>query len=362
MEPRDRVYALLNLEEADRVAYVDFPWGETIDRWRREGLPERAIISEYFQMDIRMVGVDVSPKFDQIVVEEAEDWYVIRDAFGVKVKCWRGRSGTPYPLEAAVETLDEFRERIEPLLDPELPMRVSSGRYPFKRDLERAIAKLQERYFVFVSVLGPFEYARHILGEGVDRILVKIYRDPHLVRYVFDKLSRFLSEVVKVHLELGVDGIWIYDDIAYRNGPFFSPRFYREVVGPAHRRIIERFRARNLPAVLHTDGNVNLLIPQFIEVGFTALQPLEAKAGMDVRELKAKYGDKLAFIGNIDVRALSAGREAIRREVLSKLPVAAEGGGYVVCSDHSVPPTVSLEDYKYFLRLVRRYGRYPLRG
>ena len=132
-------------------------------------------------------------------------------------------------------------------------------------------------------------------------------------------------------------------------------------MGPAHHRIIYQFRAKNLPAVLHTDGNVDILVPYFIKVGFTALQPLEAKAGMDVRKLKEKFGDKMAFIGNIDVRALSAGKEAIKREVLSKLPIAMEGGGYIACSDHSVPPSVSLDNYLYFLKLIRKYGKYTLR-
>ena len=75
--------------------------------------------------------------------------------------------------------------------------------------------------------------------------------------------------------------------------------------------------------MLHTDGNVKPLIPHFLEAGFTALHPLKAKAGIDLRELRELYGDRLAFIGNMDVRALSSGPSAIRKEVLSKLPIAA---------------------------------------
>ncbi len=153
---------------------------------------------------------------------------------------------------------------------------------------------------------------------------------------------------------------WVWDDLAYKNGPFISPQHYRRFVMPQHERIVQPFRKRGKPAILHTDGNVKLLVPHFIEAGFTALQPLEAKADMDVRELKAQYGDKLAFIGNIDARALARGPEAIRREVESKVPVAAEGGGYIAGSDHSVPPDVSLSNYLYFVELVKRVGTYSL--
>jgi len=79
---------------------------------------------------------------------------------------------------------------------------------------------------------------------------------------------------------------------------------------------------------------------------------------MDVRELKEKYGDKLAFIGNIDVRKLSGTLRDVKKEFMSKVPVAAEGGGYILHSDHSIPPTVPLKNYKYLLKMNEKYGRY----
>ncbi|MEM3138214.1 MAG: uroporphyrinogen decarboxylase family protein, partial [Thermofilaceae archaeon] len=86
--------------------------------------------------------------------------------------------------------------------------------------------------------------------------------------------------------------------------------------------------------------------------------PLEVKANMDVRELKELYGDKLAFIGNIDARALAAGPDKISEEVNRKVPIAARGGGYIAGSDHSVPPDVSLSSYRFFSDLVKKVGCY----
>lgn len=358
MDSRERVYRLLHLEEADRVGLVDFPWPETIERWRQEGLPRTFSIHKYFGFDIYHFGVDVSPKFDSIVIEEGDEWVIYRDAYGVAVKSWRGKSGTPQPVEPAVKTLDDFKEYIEPLLDPELPLRASSRSYPFRGDLEKAVKKLQNDFFVVASILGPFEYVRHIVGEGVDRVLRLLYRDRQMLTYIFERVGFFLSKVAEALEGIGLDGIWVWDDLAYRNGPFFSPNCYRELVMPQHARIIGAFRRAGKPAILHTDGNVKPLIPYFIEAGFTALQPLEAKAGMDVRELKALYGDKLAFIGNIDARALAGGPDRISQEVNAKVPIAAKGGGYIAGSDHSVPPDVSLDNYRFFLDLVKKVGSY----
>ncbi|MEM4872216.1 MAG: uroporphyrinogen decarboxylase family protein [Thermofilaceae archaeon] len=358
MDSRERVYRLLSFEEADRVALIDFPWPETIDRWRTEGLPRTASIHRFFGFDIYLVGIDVSPKFDPIVLEEADEWVVYRDSYGVVTKSWRGRSGTPMPVEPAIRTLEDFKEYIEPMLDPELPFRATSSRYPFRGDLEKAIKRLQQEFFVAASIFGPFEYVRHIVGEGVNSVLRLVYRDPAMLDYIFDRVGRFLARVADTFEELGADGVWVWDDLAYRNGPFISPQHYRRFVKPQHERILHPFKRRNKPAILHTDGNVKLLIPDFIEAGFTALQPLEVKAGMDVRELKELYGDKLAFIGNIDARVLSKDKESIRREVESKIPMAAKGGGYIAGSDHSVPPDVPLSNYLYFVQLVKEVGRY----
>jgi len=355
MDSRERVYATFRGEEVDRLAYVDFFWPETIERWESEGLPRGAFLQDYFGMDIYHFGIDISPRYEPILIERTDKFDIVRDSFGVKVKMWRGRSGTPHPVDAPVKTLEDFKELIEPLLDSELPFRISSSRYPFRGDIEQAIRKFQERFFIFGSILGPFEYARHILGESVDKILVYFYKDPEMVGYIFRTLGRFLSSIAKALVDFGVDGIWVWDDIAYKNGLFFSPRIYEKFILDAHRRITEPARAKGLPTVLHTDGNVKLLIPKIIEAGFTGLQPLEVKAGMDAIELSRMYGDRLTFIGNVDARELSKSKEEIKNEFERKAGITRKGGRYIAGSDHSVPPNVSLDNYKYFVKLIKEF-------
>jgi len=362
MNSRDRVGAILSHQEPDRVGFVDFMWAETIERWEREGLPKGAFLQDHFGMDVYIFGTDLSPKYEAIVYEEGDRWRTFRDAYGVKMKAWRGRSGVPDPMEPIIKNLDDFKERIEPLLDPELPIRISSSRYPFRGDIEVMVQRFQERFFVTVGVLGPFEYARHIFG-GVDKVLPVMVREPATAGYIMRSVASFASKIASAFLKAGVDGLWIWDDIAYVNGPFFSPKTYRDLLLPAHAAICSSFRSKGLPVVLHTDGDVRKLIPHFIEAGITVLQPLEAKANMDVRLLKEQYGDRLSFIGNIDARVLSTDDvEMIDREVKSKVSVAGVGGGYVLGSDHSIPPAVSLKTYEEFAKMVKRHGTYPLAG
>ena len=96
------------------------------------------------------------------------------------------------------------------------------------------------------------------------------------------------------------------------------------------------------------------------EIGLDGYNPLEAKAHLDVVELKKRYAGRLGFVGNIDVRVLERGNPAeIRREVRYKLQ-AARGGGWVFQSDHSVSSNVAPESYELAVGALREWGNYPL--
>ena len=112
---------------------------------------------------------------------------------------------------------------------------------------------------------------------------------------------------------------------------------------------------------MHTCGSVYAFIEDFIDIGIDGYNPLEAKAGMDVVDLRRRYGHGMAFCGNSNVQVWETGsRDDIRREVLRKLN-AARGGGYVFLSDHSVTSGVSGQTYDYIVNLVREFGKYPIR-
>jgi len=106
---------------------------------------------------------------------------------------------------------------------------------------------------------------------------------------------------------------------------------------------------------------VKAILEDYIEIGLDAYNPLEVKAGLDAVELRRQYGHRLGFCGNSDMQVWESGnRDAIKREVLRKLN-AAKGGGLIFQSDHSVSSAVSGQSYDYVVKLVREFGRYPLR-
>jgi uroporphyrinogen decarboxylase len=195
---------------------------------------------------------------------------------------------------------------------------------------------------------------------GLERMLVAMLEDPAFVHQLFEAHAQLVMDLFDGFQKAGVefDGVFLADDLGYKSAPLISPRHYRVLVQPYHRALCAHFAGCGLRTILHSDGQVTPLIPSFIEAGFSALHPLEAKAGLDVRDLKRSYGAQLTLIGNIDVRRLSGSRAEIEDEIASKLPLAMAGGGYIYHSDHSVPNTVSLDQYAFALDCVRRYGRY----
>jgi uroporphyrinogen decarboxylase len=134
---------------------------------------------------------------------------------------------------------------------------------------------------------------------------------------------------------------------------------YEEIMLPAHRATFEFAHSLGLPVVVHSCGYVEPLIPGLIEAGMDCLQVMEVKAGMDCRRLKKEYGDRISFIGGIDVRKLYTNDLAqIEQEIMDRVPAMMEGSGYVLHSDHSIPNTVNYASYRFFVERGLEVGTY----
>ena len=177
------------------------------------------------------------------------------------------------------------------------------------------------------------------------------------------RIGEFSYEVAKAQIEAAaglLDGMVIWGDVAYKKGLLFSPDFWRRHFKPGVKALVDECHAHGLPVIYHGCGNVSRIFEDFVELGVDAYNPLEAKTGLDVVDLRRRFGHRIAFCGNMDVVLWAGGtRDEIRRAVLTKLN-AAKGGGFVFQSDHSVPGNVPPANYEYAVQLVRKHGVYPL--
>ena len=113
-----------------------------------------------------------------------------------------------------------------------------------------------------------------------------------------------------------------------------------------------------MKVIYHSDGNVGELLPLLIEAGIDCIQPMEARAGNDVVEYSRLYGGRISFIGNINADVLASDKESILAEISRKITGVKDTNRYLFHSDHSVPPTVSFENYSYAIQLAKKFGKY----
>lgn len=355
MTSRERIGLVLSGGMPDRVPMHDGYWDEALDRWQREGLPQdvaqdRDALWDYFGMEIRQISVDPSFLLEERVLSEDERYVLKQTADGAVLKYIKGKTSTPGLVSFRVasradwENLKPRLQRVEARLPADL-----AGRYRSYREKGR---------FVVVCVHDPIEASWSKLGPTY--LMESMKLEPDFVSDVFKTITDMNIAACEDLLARGcqLDGAWIWGDIAYSKGTFFSPGMYRELLWPLHKRLVGFFKARGLPVVYHSDGDLRAVIPLLIEAGISCLQPLEAKAGMDILEMKRQYGSRLAFMGNVDFEAIARGPESAEEEIRLKVGLGKQGGGYIYHSDHSVPPKVSLDQYRRVLDLVRHYGTY----
>jgi uroporphyrinogen decarboxylase len=228
--------------------------------------------------------------------------------------------------------------------------------------IPRALDILPPGMGLTTGTWGILETSRQLMGfEGM---ALALHDEPALVEAVVERVASFLFEVFEHAAGIpGVCALWLADDLAHAQGLFFSPDFYRRVLFPWFKRYGEVAASRKMPLIYHCDGAFWDIIPDLVDCGITALQPIEPKA-MDIVEVKRRWGRHLALIGNIDLGStLTRGTpQEVEAEVRQRIRVLAPGGGYCVGSSNSVASYVPLVNYDAMIAATFKWGAYPIRA
>lgn len=353
MTGRERVERMLRHEDHDSIPRMETVWDETLERWESEGLV--GSVYEYLGQDFQAVSwIEPFPFPGQHVpICEDEETVTYRDQYNNVMRSWKWRSGTPEHVEFGCKDRHQW--------ETEYKQRYLDAAPSFNLDAsfrDVAMARRNGRWSYFAG-LETFEMARKLVGD--ETFLIAMAEEPE---WVID-MSNTFTDVVLRDLDdlweegLCPDGLWIYGDMAYRRGTMCGPKFYRNLVWPDHKRMADWAHERGLPMIYHTDGDINGVLDDYVDACFDCLQPLEAKAGMDITKLAPTYGDKVAFFGNIDVMVMATNdRDLIEQEIKTKLTAGKSTKAYAYHSDHSVPPSVSWETYQFIVELIDKYGNY----
>ena len=364
-----RLTAALTHREGDRVPVSDAFWSGFVLRGRAKWGPEFDPY-RFFDLDYIIVTPNMDPRIQPFeVLRETGDEIVVKTGFGATIR----RSGVlPMPSYEAFEVQTPEQMATCTFDNPADPRRFYSGGDDqingVGDSLVRDIPPWDERvdaYAADIPIMGsvcePYEYLWRVVGSR--NALFWMAAERERLQAFVDRIGAFqlAFAVAQIDASRGrLSGMYIWGDVAYRNGMFFSPQWWREMFKPHVRDLIDLFHQNDLLTIYHGCGNASPIFDDLVEIGLDGYNPVEAKADLDVVELKERYAGTLAFVGNIDVRVLERGDPVeIESEVRRKL-ASAVGGGWVCQSDHSVSSDVAPESYALMLETLRKYGTYPL--
>jgi uroporphyrinogen-III decarboxylase len=290
-----------------------------------------------------------------VTIYEDAQTLLQRDALGRTLKLCKATATVPLPLDFPVKDMDDWL-RLKPLLefrDERIDPQVMAA----------ARQAQAEGVLVVGRIPGGWDIARELMGE--EAACMAYYDQPELMHEILDTVRATAIQVFeRVTETLVIDQLYVHEDLAGKSGPLVGPNQVRQFIEPYYRSVWELLSHRGTRLFnLDSDGDVRPVIEPFLECGVNAMHPMEPAAGMDMVQLRQKYGRRLAFLGGIDKHVLRGSKDDIRRELEYKMQPRMQQGGTVFGLDHRIPNGTPLENYRYYVTLGREIlGLPPLDG
>lgn len=376
MTHRERILAALNHKEPDRLpldlgsAIATTMTAKAHERMRAHlGLPDESPPTVFSRRSstvipheaiLRRFDVDARPLIlgnpdGRPDREVSEDAFV--DEWGVT---WTRPEGGHY-----ICTDGPFYHLEEPTLQDlekfQWPDPADPGRYRGLRERARELHEKTDYAVVLNLAVGPVHQCQFVRGYG--KWLEDLLINPAFAEGLLDRIVEIWVQITHRALEEAgdyVDLVVYGDDIGIQKGPLIRPELYRRVIKPRHKQMVDAVKRHGKPILYHSCGSVYALVPDLIDVGIDALNPIQvAAAEMDTKRLKREFGRDLAFWGGIDTqRVLPLGTpEEVREEVKRRIEDLDGGGGYILCAVHNIQPEVPPENVVAMYEAALEYGR-----
>ncbi len=212
-------------------------------------------------------------------------------------------------------------------------------------------------------LVGNVDIYLGFASAGVEVMMEAIATQPELYARYLDATLPHTFAFLQVQVEHGVDAVLGGEDWAGKNGPLISPRHYRRLVLPRLQKLVAECHRLGVPFIKHTDGNITRVEQELlVESGIDAYQAIEPPAGMDIADLKQRFGSRLTLMGNVDCAHLLpfGSPQEVAAETRRVIQAVAPGGGFVLTSSNSIHGGVRLENYMAMLETAKKYGNYPI--
>jgi len=360
MTPRERVLAALRREQPDQVPWIENDIEEEIQVALMDGR------TDFTPGELcRTLGMDGfgyhfpsgqkasdGQSIQTTGTTGKEAWYAPKRITFDFVPPWiadmgtDAKTGRTYVKHGLLTDRDALKYFDQFLPDPDHP-----GRYD---QVAEWLAKYREDYAVFARIrLGS---ASTFESMGLDVFSIMMYDDPDLVKEIHRRFSEWSARVVQHLNKLDFDFIWANDDHADTKAPWINMEMWEEFFKPYQLLVANEIKK---PWIFHSDGNLFPILDGLVTLGMNAIHPVQPSA-MDINQLKAKYGQRVCIVGNIDLDyTLPRGTEAeVEAEVRDRIERVGKGGGYMISSANSITDYCKVENVRAMSRAIRKYGKY----
>ncbi|MEA3336171.1 MAG: uroporphyrinogen decarboxylase family protein [Chloroflexota bacterium] len=354
---RERVLKAVQHQETDYVPYnfhaIPMVYHKIMDYY---GLASSEEVADFIGNHVVKIGtdfnynpwaeevkdLDLTPSGGPVHTNLDASGALHEDEFGC---VWDRTSGMPHPV--AYPLSEDWR-----LFDSyQMPDPFREGRF----DKAQALAdRWRDRAFLF-GKLGMALFERAWSIRGLTELMMDMVERP---QFVHDLLDRIVTEwdlpVIDQQIDIGVDGFYFSDDWGTSSNMMFSPGMWRKFIRPRLKTIFDHCHNRGVYVGLHSDGKIQAIFPDLVEIGLDIFNPLEPSV-MNPVEMKQRYGDKITFYGGIDVEhTMPFGTpEEVRAEIRERNETMTTGGGYILQTSHQVLWDTPMENIVAYIEEVR---------
>jgi len=316
------------------------------EAWRSKGASEEEIDFSVFGFDhVRLHRLPVNTGLcgapAERVLDDNDVFTLVLDSYGRNSKLYKKSASLFHPLDYPVTDMNSW-QKLKPYYE------FSEKRFP-----EGWEQQIDPDALVVVSIPGGFDEPRQLMGE--EALCMAYYDQPELVADMMETIAGTATAVLdRASEKVRIDQLSVHEDMAGKSGSLVGPNIIAKHIKPYYRRIWDMLASRGAKLFSQdSDGNMDAVLPAFLDAGINVMFPFEPAAGMDIVEVRKTYGQRLGLVGGIDKFVLTKSKQEIRRELEYKMQPSMQKGGAVFGLDHRVPEETTLENYWFYVRTAR---------
>lgn len=344
MDSKNRIFTALERKEPDCVPLLEWSVDSRVINAIYPGASYFDFL-ERIDLDAVMLGYMTSLSGQN---KDVQKGHKFKDKWGV-TRVYTGEA-IAYPIEGVIHSEEDLKSYMPP--DPDAADAL--GLFP------ELVKKFKRTKAIIWENRDVFSNPRYL--RGTENLMIDFYANPKFAHEMIEMALSYEAQFVRRAIKAGAEIVMLGDDYAFNAGPMISPKHFREFLLPGLKKMVSVVHEEGAYCVKHTDGNIMKIIDMIVETGIDGLNPIDPIAGMDIAEVKKRYGDKICIIGNIDCGDLltNGTRQQVMEAVKICISKASRRGGHIISSSNSIHSGVKPENFMALIEATKNYGKYPL--